>query len=147
MVGHCRDTYRHWRDTLRLGTAGISGGWALQGYSAFERCRNTLLVGHCRDTRRLGTAVVHCRYSWWLDAAEILYGGHCAWAPQGYVAIEHCSQAPRRGRGQHRHSKSNNPTARVGKNGLSPAALRAICPTSFRLRLRLAFQDPKDCFV
>ena len=30
-----------------MGTAGILGGWALQGLSA---------VGHCRDTLRLGTA-------------------------------------------------------------------------------------------
>ena len=41
MVGHCTDT-------CCLGTEGILGGWALQGY---------LVVGHCRDTLRLGTAV------------------------------------------------------------------------------------------
>ena len=65
--------------TLRLGTAGILGGWALQGY---------LAVGHCRDTWRLGTAgilqgylaVGHCR-----DTAGI-FGG---WALQGYSAIGH----------------------------------------------------------
>ena len=68
-VGHCRNT-------LRLSTAGILGGWALQGYSA---------AGHCRDTLRLGTA-----------------GILCGWALQEYVAIEHCSQAPGGGRGQHR---------------------------------------------
>ena len=50
-VGHSKDT--HWlalqgyftvgqcKDTLRLGTAGIRGGWAPQGY---------LVVGHCRNT-------------------------------------------------------------------------------------------------
>ena len=75
-VGHCRDTW--WqeylvvgrcRDTLRLGTAGILCGWALQGY---------LVVGQ-------GTA-----------------GILCGWALQEYFAIEHCSQAPGGGRGQHR---------------------------------------------
>ena len=40
MVGQCKHT-------LRLGTAGILGGWTLQGY---------LVVGHYRDTLRLGTA-------------------------------------------------------------------------------------------
>ena len=50
MVGHCRDTW--W-----LGTAGILGGRALQGY---------LVVGHCKDT-------------WWLGTAGILGG----WALQG----------------------------------------------------------------
>ena len=40
-VGHCRDTW--W-----LGTAGILGGWALQGY---------LVVGHCGDTWWLVTKV------------------------------------------------------------------------------------------
>ena len=38
-VGHCRDTLGylvvgHCRDTWLLGTAGILGGWALQGYLA-----------------------------------------------------------------------------------------------------------------
>ena len=57
-VGRCRNALRlllvtagilieQCRDALRLGTAGIFGGWALQGY---------LVVGHCRDTLRLGTA-------------------------------------------------------------------------------------------
>ena len=45
MAGQCKDT-------LRLGTARILGGWALQGYS---------VVGHCRDT-------------WWLGTAGILGG-------------------------------------------------------------------------
>ena len=44
-VGHCRDTW--WqeylvlgrcRDTVRLGTAGILCGWALQEYVAIEHC-------------------------------------------------------------------------------------------------------------
>ena len=39
---HCKNI-----DTLRLGTAGILCGWALQGY---------LVAGHCRDTWWLGTA-------------------------------------------------------------------------------------------
>ena len=94
-VGRCRDV-------LRLGTAGILGGWALQGYFAVGHCRDTcwlgtagifcgwalqgyLVVGHCRDTLRLGTA-----------------GILCGLALQAYVAIEHCSQAPGGGRGQHR---------------------------------------------
>ena len=102
--GHCRDTVglgtagilyavERCRHTLRLllGSAGIFGGRALQGY---------LMVGHCRDT-------------WWLGTVGIL----CGWELQGYVAIEHCSQASRGGRGQHRLLNSNNPTARVGKEG------------------------------
>ena len=50
--------------TLRLGTAGILFGWALQGY---------LVVGHCRDTLELGTA-----------------GILCSWALQGLFAVGHC---------------------------------------------------------
>ena len=38
---------RHYRDILWLGTAGILGGWVLQGY---------LVVRHYRDILRLGTA-------------------------------------------------------------------------------------------
>ena len=41
MVGHCSDT-------LRLDTAGILCGWALQGYCA---------VGHCRDMLPLSIAL------------------------------------------------------------------------------------------
>ena len=65
MVGHCRDTLqlgtsvKHCRDTHWLGTAGILGGWALQGYSALE---------HCRDTWWLGTAVI--RGGWSLKSAS-----------------------------------------------------------------------------
>ena len=44
MVGHCKDT-------LRLGTARIFGGSALQGH---------LVVGHCRDALRLGFAGILC---------------------------------------------------------------------------------------
>ena len=100
------------QDTLRLGTARILRGWALQGYSA---------VGHCKDTSWLDTwwsvtarilcawalqgnsAVRHCQDTWWLDTwwlgtARIL----CGWALQEYVAIEYWSLAPGGGRGQHR---------------------------------------------
>ena len=75
--GHCRDTaglgtagilyaVERCRHTLRLllGTAGIFGGRALQGY---------LVVGHCRDT-------------WWWGTAGILGG----WALQGYSAVGNC---------------------------------------------------------
>ena len=51
------------KDTLRLGTAGILCGWALQGYFA---------VGHCRDI-------------WWLSTAGIL----CGSALQGYSVVGH----------------------------------------------------------
>ena len=61
-----------------MNTAKILWVWALQEYSA-------VAVGRCRDVLRLG-------------AAGILGG----WALQAYVAIEHCSQAPGGGRGQHR---------------------------------------------
>ena len=50
-VGHCRDTWWLGRDTLRLGTARILGGSALQGYLAVRRCRDAL---------RLGTAKILC---------------------------------------------------------------------------------------
>ena len=63
----------HCRDILRLGTAGVLDGWALQGY---------LVVGHYRDTLRLGTAGI--------------FGG---WALQGYLVVGHESQLPV-GRGQ-----------------------------------------------
>ena len=79
MVGQCKDT-------LRLGTAGILGGWALQGY---------LVVGQCKDTLRLGTAGI--------------LGGL---ALQGYLVVGHESQLPV-GRATST-LKSNNPTARVG---------------------------------
>ena len=80
--GHCRDTVGlvllcwwalqeysavavgHCKDNLRLGAAGILGGWALQGY---------LVVGQCKDTLRLGTAGI--------------LGG---WALQGYLVVGHC---------------------------------------------------------
>ena len=55
---------RHCRDTWWLGTAGILGGEALQGY---------LVVGHCRDTLRLGTAGT---LGGWATAG-MLGGGHC----------------------------------------------------------------------
>ena len=99
MVEHCRDT-------LQLGTADILCGWALQGH---------LVVGHFRDTLRLGTAGI--------------LGG---WALQGYLVVGHYRDTLRLGTagilgGWSRKSassrarttstlKSNNPTARVGKN-------------------------------
>ena len=61
---------------MRLGTAGILCGWALQGYFA---------VGHCRDTLRLGTSVKRCRDTHWLGTAGILGG----WALQGYLMVGH----------------------------------------------------------
>ena len=81
------------RDTVRLGTAGILCGWALQGYSAAGHCRDTLHLG-TEDTLRLGTAgysagysaVGHCRDTWWLGTAEIF----CGWALQGYSVVGHC---------------------------------------------------------
>ena len=116
MVGHCRDTLqlgtagirggwalqgysavRHRRDALRLGTAGILGGWALQGYSA---------VQHCRDTRRFGTAGIlgHCRDTWWLGTAGILGG----WSLKSASSRVRTTST----------LKSNNPTARVGNNDI-----------------------------
>ena len=65
MVGRCRDT-------LQLGTAGILGGWALQGCLVVGHCRDDTLVGQCRDTVRLGAA-----------------GTLCGWALQGYVVVGH----------------------------------------------------------
>ena len=77
------------------------------------------MVGHCRDTWWLGTAgildgwalqgalrgdlvVGHCRETWWLGTAGILGG----WSPK-----------PASGRARTTSTfKSNNPTARVGKN-------------------------------
>ena len=124
MVGHCRDTLQlgtagilcswalqenfalgHCEDTLQLGTAGILCGWSLQGYFA---------VGHCRDTLRMGTE------------------GYLGWALQGYSAVGHCKDsfwlgptgifggwslksASSRARTTFT-LKSDNPTARVGKN-------------------------------
>ena len=114
-VRHCKGWARQGRfaiercrDTVGLSTAGILCCWVLQEYSAVAvgLCRDTVLllgtagilggwvylvVGHCRDTLRLGSA-----------------GILCGWTLQGHVAIEHCSQALRRGRGQHRLLKSNN---------------------------------------
>ena len=136
-VGHCVDTLRWalvvWalQDTLRLrlGIAWILCGWALQGYSAVAvgHCVDTLQwalqgysgVGHCRDTLRLGTAGILCGCGWPLRGYSAVgtAGILCGCALQGYVTIEHC------GRAQHRHSKSNNPTTRVGKQeALQPRA-------------------------
>ena len=82
-TGPLRGSWRC-RDTLRLGTVGILGGWALQGYSA---------AGYCKDT-------------WWLGTAGILGGKAlqrmlCGWALQGFSAVEHCMNTPGNGRGQH----------------------------------------------
>ena len=89
----------HWRDTFRLGPAGIFGGWTLQGYSA---------IGHCRDTLQLGTAGIlcgwalhayfvaeHCKDALRLGNLRIL----CGWALQGYsaVGLGHCRDTLRLG--------------------------------------------------
>ena len=65
-----------------VGTAGILGGWALQGYSA---------VGHCRDALRLGTAGT--LYNWELQGHSALgtAGRLCGWQLQGHSAVGHCS--------------------------------------------------------
>ena len=118
-IGHCRDTLRLRRDTqrlgiagmrchsalqsgsaqraLRMGTAGILSGGALQGYSA---------VGHRRDTLRMGTA-------------RIL----CGWAFQGCVAILQCSQAPCGGQRHHRLLKFNNGNKVVSTSSVVQAVL------------------------
>ena len=38
----------HHRDMLWLGTTGILSGWALQGYSALGRCKDILRLGIAR---------------------------------------------------------------------------------------------------
>ena len=86
-------------DTLRLGTAGILGGWALQGY---------LVVGQCKDTLWLGlqgySAVGHCRDIWWLGTAGILGG----WSRKSASSRARTTST----------LQSNNPTARVGNKGI-----------------------------
>ena len=124
------------KDTLRLGTAGILGGWALQG---------CLVVGRCRGAWWLGTAGILC--GWALRGYFAV--GHCkilcGWAVQGYLVVGHCRDTLRLGTSV-KHCRdtwwlstagilggwslraassrarttstveSNNPTARVGKN-------------------------------
>ena len=63
---------------MRLGTAGILGGWALQGY---------LVVGHCRDTLRLRTAGI---LGGWAVQGYCAAGILCGWALQGYLVVGHC---------------------------------------------------------
>ena len=126
-IGHCKDTLRLCRDTqrlgiagmrchsalqsgsaqraLRMGTAGILSGGALQGYSA---------VGHRRDTLRMGTA-----------------GILCGWAFQGCVAILHCSQAPRGGQRHHRLLKFNNGNKVVSTSSV----VQAVLPYTLEQRL------------
>ena len=83
-VGHCRDLFCGWalqgcsavehcRDTLRLGTAETLGGWAPQDFA----------VVRCKDTLRLGIAGT--------------FGDR---ALQGCSAVGPCSQALGGGRGQ-----------------------------------------------
>ena len=62
---------RHCKDTCWLGTAGMLGDWALQGY---------LAVRHCKDTFRSGNTGVLCN-----------------WALQGLSAVEHCKDTLRLG--------------------------------------------------
>ena len=100
-VGHCRDTLRlstagilsgwalqgypavgHCKDTWRLGTAGILGGWALQGCFAVGHIRQ--VVKHCRDTHWLGTAGI--LGGWALQGTARIFGG---WALQGYLVVGH----------------------------------------------------------
>ena len=85
MVEHCRDT-------LRLGTAGIRGGWAhplgIAGIIGGWALQKYLVVGHCRDTLRLGTAGI--------------LGG---WSLKTASSRARTTST----------LKSNNPTARVGK--------------------------------
>ena len=74
VVGHCRDTLRFgtagilggWAllKFLVVGAAGLPGGWARQGYFA---------VGHCRNTLQSGT--------------KGIFGG---WALQEYLVLVHC---------------------------------------------------------
>ena len=64
--------------TLRLGTAGVLGGWALQdgalqGYLVVFARQGYLALRNCRDTLRLGTA-------------RILGG----WALEGHLVVGHC---------------------------------------------------------
>ena len=144
---------------MRLGHAGIFGGWTLQGYSA---------VGHCRDTLRLGTAgmrggwalrgylvVGHCRDTWWLGTAGIRGG----WALQGYLVVGHCRDTLRLGtagilgdwslksassRARTTSTlKSNNPTARVGKNVLLYLALWHFQPSKSLRLLYVGFSEIK----
>ena len=87
---------------MRLGTAGIRGGWALQGY---------LMVGHCRHTLPLGAAGKESALQGYSavgtvgtlgGGAGILCGGTAGtlggWALQGCLVV---GQAPGGGRGQH----------------------------------------------
>ena len=106
---------------LGLVTAGTLCGWALQGYSAVEHCRDTW-VGQCKDTLWLGTAGILC-CGWALQ-------GYLGWAVQGHSAVGHCRDTLRLGAagilgGWSLKSassrarttsilKSSNPTARVG---------------------------------
>ena len=76
MLGRCPDA-------VRLGTAGILCGWALQGYSAAGHCRDSLHLG-TEDTLRLGTAGILC-------------GILCSWALQGYLVVGHCRDTLRLG--------------------------------------------------
>ena len=82
-----------------MGTAGIFGGWAPQGYLVVEHCRGYFAVGQWKDILRLGTADIlcgwplqtystagHCRDILQLGIAGIL----CGSALQGYSAVGHC---------------------------------------------------------
>ena len=99
-VGHCRDPLRpaavgHCKNVLRQGTAGILGGWTLQGYSA---CSEFFLAGRCKDTLRLGTAGTLGGwalqgYALWLGTAGSL-GGR---ALQGCLVVAHGGDALRLG--------------------------------------------------
>ena len=76
--------------TLRLGTAGVLRGWALQENLAFGHCRDIWWFLHCRDTWRLGTAGILCGWALQGYLALGTAGILCGWAPQGYVVVGHC---------------------------------------------------------
>ena len=98
-IEHCRNTVGLGTH-VAMGTAGILWGWALKGYSAVGRCRNTprmllvtqgllcccwalqgysaVAVGHWMDTHWLGTVGIlggwALQDTWWLGTAGILGG-------------------------------------------------------------------------
>ena len=88
MAGHCRvlcswalqgySAVGHCRDALRLGTAGVLGGWALHPLSIAGVLIGWALQGYL--------VVAHCRDTLWLGTAGIL----CGWALQGYLVVGHC---------------------------------------------------------
>ena len=121
---------RHCSHILRLGTAGILGGWALQGYLVARRCRDTWWLDtagiFCAWALQGYLVARHCRDTWWLGTAGTL----CGCALQGHLVIGRCGDAGcghsrdallwalQSGSGRRARTtwtlKSNNPAARVG---------------------------------